>query len=208
MPEPKHFLMVPNADHSLATGILEVIPAVASWISYRLQEYTVPVFTWVISGDDGSITAVLDGEGDVFEASVWWAFSCGQNVETDGTITQRRDFRLSNLDQPCECGPADEDGNCINLKSRWTQELLEPLVDQSQRTYYAKMDIPENGRYVAFFIDIKYARYITGENKGREGSGIPAVLPGRLDFTTEVSVWPNTFPYADCNAADCYGTLL
>ncbi len=28
LPEPKHFLMVPNAEHSMATGIGELIPAI------------------------------------------------------------------------------------------------------------------------------------------------------------------------------------
>jgi PhoPQ-activated pathogenicity-related protein len=32
MPDPKHFLMVPNAEHSQATGILEVVPAIGSFI--------------------------------------------------------------------------------------------------------------------------------------------------------------------------------
>ena len=36
MPEPKHFILVPNAEHSLATGIFEVVPAVSSFIQNHL----------------------------------------------------------------------------------------------------------------------------------------------------------------------------
>jgi len=30
MPDPKHFVMTPNAEHSMATGIPEIVPAIGS----------------------------------------------------------------------------------------------------------------------------------------------------------------------------------
>jgi len=45
---------------------------------------------------------------------------------------------------------------------------------------------------------------------GREGGVIPPIphdLVGRLMFTTEVSVWPQTFPYADCSGTACGNEL-
>ncbi len=32
MPDPKHFLIVPNAEHSEATGILELLPAISTYM--------------------------------------------------------------------------------------------------------------------------------------------------------------------------------
>ena len=32
MPEPKHWLMLPNAEHSCATGIFEAVPAIGTWL--------------------------------------------------------------------------------------------------------------------------------------------------------------------------------
>ena len=83
-------------------------------------------------------------------------------------------------------------------------------VGTGKRTYRAKMDAPGDGRYVAFMIDVKYKEMDAinfhfdhmGNNK------IPVDKPGRLEFTTEVSVWPNTFPYADCYAEGCNGAML
>ena len=96
LPEPKHFLMTPNADHSEATGLLEILPAMGTWMNYLLQSRRVPTFTWDISETDGTITATLDDVPvhQVFEASMWYAYSCG--VNPDGK--QRRDFRLVSLD--------------------------------------------------------------------------------------------------------------
>jgi hypothetical protein len=70
MPEPKHFLMTPNAEHSEITGIFEIVPAIGTYLAYLLYQSTVPTFTWDISKEDGTITATLDKNGDVFEASM------------------------------------------------------------------------------------------------------------------------------------------
>ena len=32
MPEPKRFMMVPNAEHSLITGVFEAVPAVGAFL--------------------------------------------------------------------------------------------------------------------------------------------------------------------------------
>jgi PhoPQ-activated pathogenicity-related protein len=38
MPEPKHFLMSPNTEHSEATGIFQVVPAIASWLKHLFSK--------------------------------------------------------------------------------------------------------------------------------------------------------------------------
>lgn len=200
MPEPKHFIMTPNAEHSEATGILEIVPALGTWIEHLLQKTAVPTFTWTIDEVTGEIVATLDSVGTVHRASMYYAYSCGKNP--DGV--QRRDFRIMSLDDPCECGQAS-DGMCFNLKSMWTnQTLVEEINVEGQRQYRAQMDAPGDGRYVAFFIDIKYEKVEFSNSL----QGLPYDKPGQLEFTTEVSVWPNTFPYDDCNADSCSGVLL
>lgn len=109
MPEPKHFLMTPNAEHSMATGILEIVPAIGTWINYLLKDHVVPSMDWTISESTGEIVVTLDKEGEVHEASMWYAYSCGNN--TDGT--QRRDFRIMSLDEPCACGIFQEGTCCL-----------------------------------------------------------------------------------------------
>jgi hypothetical protein len=36
---------------------------------------------------------------------------------------------------------------------------------------------------------------------------IPIDFPGKLAFTTEVSVWPQTFPYPECTGKVCGDSL-
>lgn len=208
MPEPKHFLMTPNAEHSEATGLLEIVPAVTSWVNALLTHKPVPTFNWTIDSTTGEITAVLDNSvadsPQVHKASVWWAYSCGNNP--DGV--KRRDFRIMSLDSPCECGVARDDGYCVNTKSFWTQQELHPtIVKGGNRVYKAIVDPPGDGRYVAFFIDIKYEADKDVGLTGHDGP-VPHDRPGQMEFTTEVSVLPNTFPYDACVGAACNGHLL
>ena len=208
MPEPKHFIMTPNAEHSEMTGIFEVVPAIGTWIGYLLNRWTIPTFTWTISETTGEITAVLDGQGTVASAHVYWGYSCGNNAEDR---TKRRDFRILNVDVPCKCGIGGAVvGYCANLNSFENNTELTATVEDGKRVYRAKVDAPSDGRYVAFFIDVKYLEHgVTNAVAAPESHGIiPTDKPGQLEFTTEVSVWPNTFPYPDCYGATCTNKIV
>ena len=58
-------------------------------------------------------------------------------------------------------------------------------------------------------IDVKYKEteadsHISFDSRTHKGNVIiPIDKPGRLEFTTQVSVWPNTFPYPDCTGTGC-----
>jgi hypothetical protein len=45
-----HFLMNPNTEHSLSTGVLEVVPAVAAFVNGFLDggAESIPQFTWEV----------------------------------------------------------------------------------------------------------------------------------------------------------------
>ena len=104
------------------------------------------------------------------------------------------------------------------------------LVWFVQRTYKALIEPPSDGRWVTFFIDIRFhnkdahpidpaelfknvkrdrskmtvAQKLALDNWG----GFPHDFVRDFAFTTEVSVMPNTFPYPDCNGADCGSRLV
>ena len=90
---------------------------------------------------------------------------------------------------------------------------------RGKRTYSAKVDPPGDGRYVAFMIEVTYQRpkKLEGltidlppvKNVARgKLPPIPRDLSGRLMFTSEVSILPNTFPYADCFGETCGNNLV
>ncbi len=196
MPEPKHVIMTPNAEHSEATGIFEIVPAIGAWCRSLLKKETVPEFTWDISNTTGEITVTLNHVGKVKVARVWWGYSCGTNK--DGT--KRRDFRIANADSPCQCG-IEAQGMCANLKSFWKHDILEEKTVNGKRTYTAHIDAPTDGRWVAYFIDVVYAlneKDALIPFKKITPGFIPRDLEGRLQFTTQVSVWPQTFPFPGC----------
>lgn len=101
LPEPKHFLIIPNAEHSLITGIFEAVPAIGAWIQNLLLKESIPALTWDISKETGQIVATVENSNAVYSATAWWAYSCGVN-SADGV--NRRDFRVAHLDNPCTCG--------------------------------------------------------------------------------------------------------
>lgn len=243
MPEPKHFLLAPDAEHSLATGILEVVPAIAAWIGALLEKKPVPKLTWEISEETGEIVATVDHSVDrVHKASVFYAYSCGVNAWDNNKF--RRDFRVVHLDSPCTCGP-EADGYCTNLAARWYEKNLEHTIENGKRTYRAKLDAPDDGRWVSFFIDIKFADHsketknlninelkkqlVTKDDKLDKAAQakevyrkhlkkddndddehfiFPHDLLGYFEFTTEVSILPNTFPYPDCYGESCGKRLV
>lgn len=53
MPEPKHWIIAPNAEHSMATGVLEVVPAIAAFGVAQFLQKPVPTFSWVLDVDNG-----------------------------------------------------------------------------------------------------------------------------------------------------------
>lgn len=84
-------------------------------------------------------------------------------------------------------------------------------VVNGKRTFRAKMDAPDDGRFVAFMIDVKYKGIDDSHFSRPHKLGnkiLPVDKPGRLEFTTEVSVWPNTFPFAPCQGETCDGSMV
>lgn len=230
MPEPKHFMIIPNAEHSLATGILEAVPAAGAFIKNTIEKEHIPQVHWTIDGNSGEIVATLGKEGKVHSATLWYAYSCGVNAWDNNVY--RRDYRVAHMDNPCSCGLA-AGGYCANLKSVWNKKTLEVVEVDGKRTYSAKMDAPDDGRWVAFFIDFKFfnknaftfdiahmykemkpntektgVRFTQNYDFAENFGGFPHDFGRFYEFTTEVSVWPQVFPYEDCHNEGCPNRMV
>ena len=150
----------------------------------------IPKFTWTIDSESGDI--IVKSEERPIGVHVWHANTCN---------SQRRDWRIANLDKPCSCG-FDVPGEdlCSNMAVLWTSDPLEE-TEPGSLTWVAHKRPPLEGRYVAFYVSLSY-------NTTDGSKDWPLGSTGIMDFSTTVSVVPNTFPYADCEAEDCRGYLL
>ena len=166
---------------------------------HHLKGMPVPKMTWEISNSTGDITVTLDPSDEKpLHVNLWQAQTC--------TKVPRRDFRFLTADDPCTCG-VGKDGNCLNLKVWWKQTKLEPEV-KGGSTYKSHVEAPaDKDVWTASFIDVTYRQNKEELSFGRHG-GFPYTKPGHLEFTSEVSIWPQVFPYDDCYMETCYGTLV
>merc|ERR1712013_445571 len=209
-----------NTDHITVTGILELLPAVNTWVkelywthselkkkyngerppvttieerndaSIELMSVSViPRFNWTIDEETGDIT--VQSEKKPKSVHLWHASTCND---------ERRDFRLTNNDDPCECGIVVQD-MCFNLRIGWASQELEESSPGSL-TWVAHQRPPIDGRWKAFFVDLQFDGTV-----GRT-AGWPAGRDGILEFTTSISIVPNTFPYEECVGAECLGDLV
>jgi len=178
LPEPKYFLMVPNAEHSLATGIIEVLASVSAFINGVLDGDTLPQFSWSIDyPNTGSITLTSTPSSTQGSPNVTlW-------VAASAPGTGRRDFRLV---------------------AGYPNPTLQPVLWEGFSlpcqpdgvTWIGTVPAPSSG-WLGFFLDVQY-----------EG---PKIFNGQIipyEFTTQVSIVPNTFPFPPCFGVGCYGHLL
>merc|ERR1711962_525996 len=135
------FVTLPNSDHPTIPGTLELIGAVTTWSREILlassilgtrpaattieernagsallaEAADVPMYNWTISptGEEITVTA----ERQPLAVTMWHSSTCHAHAHT------RKDFRLVNIDSPCECAVAVE-GYCANLAVAWVPWVL------------------------------------------------------------------------------------
>jgi len=130
-----NFLMVPNAEHSLATGILEIIPAVEAFVVGVLQHVNRPTFTWTHDDDNGVITVYNTSPHKPLNVTMWYAFSAKN--------TGRRDFRLvAGCPKPA-----------LQLIPWFPSPIKE---DQAGNKWVAHAPVAPKGQWTAYFVDLKY----------------------------------------------------
>lgn len=233
--ELNRFLLAPNAEHSEITGILELLPAATTWarellrsdFHYSKAKYGkdtkkyapktiedrnakslqmmdgsgIPRFNWTIDSETGDIT--VHTETQPTSVHMWHSTTCNE---------ERRDYRILNLDDPCPCGFKVENGTlCSNLGVLWFPKKLTETPPGSL-TWVAHMDNRTDNGWTAFFVDLQFdgpepSSFPT--SKLDEGlQGWPIGHDGTYEFTTSVSIVPDTFPYEDCYGETCFGDLL
>jgi len=179
-------LMIHNAEHSMATGIPELLMGAQAFYLSILEGGSRPKFNWTIDAHTGAITVVADTQPSL--------------VTMHGATTfddVRRDFRLvkgNTQSDPCKFIPVHIFGNaCINPVFWFGESLAPTSTANGQWTYVASQPLPASG-WRGFFVELLFPG--------------PGIFQYRL--TTQVSIIPNTLPFPACNTlpAGCHGTLV
>jgi len=190
LPEPKHFYMVPNAEHSMATGIPRVVPALTAWIKGHLKNQRAPKFSWTIDGCADPLED-CDRSGDLrvyseekpSRVQLW-------KSTTSQSSGRRRDWRAANYNgrpgNP-ECPWLDANGICLNLAVLFRSEDLNETEAGSQE-YSIHVDAPAGeARWTAFYANVHFP-----------GPSPEDAYNPDFSFTTEVSIIPTRYPWPKC----------
>lgn len=188
----KHLYIVQDSEHSLSTGILELLPSLSTFVSsiaYGQTEADRPQFDYHIDESTGTLTVkVLQGIPTAVK--VW----------TAKTMTaERRDFRwvrlADNETSPCKLPeiPLAKPvfgGNCIQ-PILWKSQTLEAPYT------YTPPAPSADGKWLGYWIELIFP------------NEFPHLFQlTHFQVTTPAFVWPNTLPFEDCHGAACEGHLL
>ena len=217
LPAEKHMLLLQNAEHSLATGVLELIPAMQSMALGVALRKPRPSMNWTKAWSADNKTGTLTA----------WSATKPQRVllHHAGTLPGQttRDFRLvvgnSGVNEtnrargiggpdipPSECllKNLGLDGGCVH-PVLWFEKDLQPVAGSGPAAGYTfrySMTGPPkyNAKgFNAFMMEFRFP------GADMEAPGAPPgqscdLLSGNkcYHYSTEVVVVPNTYPYPNC----------
>jgi PhoPQ-activated pathogenicity-related protein len=184
MPGETHLMIANNAEHSMASGIFELIANLANFVSSVSLHGTRPSFTWDIDLENGVISVTIPSN-----------VKHGKVVLRHATTlhADRRDFRwvAAPVNGKCklpEIGPVK--GSLCVQPIIWTGTTLEPV---EPNLYRATLTQPHSG-WLGAYVEV-YFPSDTG-------------LKTEYQLTTAGMVWPQTYPSPDCQGAGCAGHIV
>ena len=219
IPGETHLLIVPNSEHSLATGVPELVSSVTAFFaSIAAREEARPTFTWSRDATSGALTVTLS-PGSPAPSKVLL-----RHAQTSSST--RRDFRwvrLAGANGTAKCSllhgeisikPIEGGGNCV-VPMVWHGVELQPalsstaddeatLVESRQAAPTAAASAPltftatppqptKPGHYTGYYLELFFPS---------------KHVKGKLQVSTPGFVWPDKLPYPDCDFASCPLNLL
>ena len=183
----KHMLMIENAEHSMATGVLTLAKGVSGFINSLIFNTPRPDFAWTIDSTSGRLT--LTAKDKPAKVTLMYA-------ETVPSKPNRRDFRMIKGNTPAApCEPPAikiNDKACFN-PILWQSKEVQPVSTEGFYTYEHSEPVPASGNWMGFFFQVEY----------------PSVNNSTHVTTTQVSIVPNVMPFKPCGSGDsCKGQLV
>jgi len=174
-----HLIFIKNAEHSLVTGLVEVVKTISSFVHDVIANETRPEMTWKFgrNADNTSAWINLTTSEKPKQVKIRWA---------DTLNHTRRDWRLVTGENPCPT--ISVEGGCV-------QPVLWQGKDATQidDTHFSgEMAFPDAG-FRAWFLEVEFDAPV-------------GVFP--YIFSTQVDIVPDYYPFPDCHGEACRGTLL
>ena len=187
-------LMIQNAEHTMATGVLELLPGLWGFYVSLMQDVPRPSFTWDIAPGTGDITITVDASPVLPSKVTLW--------DSTTLNTTRRDFRLVQGDtpiNPCHWIPVKIFGNSCIVPQLWGGEEVKPVSNNYDESgaltsvvYKLSRPMPEAG-WTGFLGELEF----------------PGPANQTFILTTQVSIIPQTLPFPNCGTGKaCIGGLL
>jgi hypothetical protein len=214
LPGEKYRLMLPNAEHSLATAEQQAIDGASAFALTVVHNLPRPRFTWGFSGGrpvgapaknpgtwygegaaSGNISLTVDTSYAPYNmlptnVTAWFAYSA------EGT--GRRDFRLvAGYPNP---GPQ--------------LVIWLPVDVTSDSSPSNNWNVPppaeRSGQYAGLILDTRFTLDASSSPSQLVKELVAQVSASGLemDFTSSVSISPATYPFPDCHGTGCQGHLL
>lgn len=169
-------LMIDNAEHSMATGIVPLLTGVGAFYQSLLDGSDRPKFSWTIDNDGPNSTGKITVTTNQRPSKAVLRFATTFD-------NKRRDFRLVKGDtpaDPCEFIKVKIFGDaCINPVIWIGEDIAPTSVKNGVYTYEGTQPMPDDGKWRGFLIEMYYP--------GSRGTS--------FRLTTQVSIIPNTFPF-------------
>ena len=190
-----HLMIAPNSEHSLSTGIPEILASISAFVaSVAAEEPTRPAFNVTKDAATGELTVVVDPTHPPTKVVLRHA----QTLQAE-----LRDFRAVRLDDntsatkrctsPGKNIPAGEGGgNCLQPIVWYPRKLkAEKGPAAAPYTFKATPPAPTTpGHWVGYYIELYFPS--------------KTLKYDHMQFTTPGYVWPDTLPFPPCgNFSSC-----
>jgi len=186
----KHLLIAPNSEHSLTTGIPEVVSTMSAFYTSIVYQTKRPSFEYSIDNTTGELSVTIPQ--DVPHGKVVL-----RHAQTFST--KMRDFRWVRLAGPAgtaNCSLPEiklkkpmDGGNCV-VPIVWAGTTLNEVAG-SPGLFRATPPEPKTGHWTGYYIEVYFPSNV-----------------GEYQLTTPGFAWPNTLPFEDCHGESCIGRLV
>ncbi len=191
----KHLLIAPNSEHTLSSGIPEILDTMGALITSIAAGHGQsdrPSFNYTYNATNGEIVVRIPPGMEHGKVVL-------RHAQT--MSTKRRDFRwirdANNHTDACKLPEVKlkhdifGGGNCV-VPIIWFGKTLQ---ESAPGVYRAIPPEPKEGHWTGYYVEVYFPADVQGYKHDYQ-------------FTTPGWAWPNTLPFPDCHGSTCIGRLV